>query len=177
MTVAVSHPTLFASMTLTGTSPDTVGTASATVTPPSAIQTLTLSIPLIVNPSHSATFAVTATMATNPAMIQRNVAYAAMIGPVDTGNGLGPLAAGLSLLGLGMMVLPAVNRRRAWLVLTLVIALAATQVGCGGGGGSSNNTSPALASTQTVTAVAATNGSGGVTFGGLPATLGTITLK
>jgi len=175
VTVAVSHPTLFASMTLTGTSPDTVGTASATATPPTASQALTLSIPLTVNPGHSASFSLTMTISMTPAMLERNVAYAGMIGPVDTGNGLGPLAAGLSILGLGMMVLPAVNRRRAWLVLIAAIALAATQVGCGSGGGG-GSTSTAIASTQTVTAIAATSAGGAVTFSGLPAPLGTTTV-
>jgi hypothetical protein len=69
-----------------------------------------------------------------------------------------------------MLVLPAANRRRVWLVLAAVLLLAATQVGCGG------NNKSVLASTQTVTAIAATNAGGAVTFGGLPATLGTMTL-
>ena len=104
-------------------------------------------------------------------MIDRKIAYAGMIiGP--GGNGLGPLAAGLAILGLGMLVLPAANRRRVWLVLAAGLLLAATQVGCGGGGGGKS----VISSTQTLKAIAATNAGGAVTFSGLPATLGTMTL-
>lgn len=109
-----------------------------------------------------------------PVMNERKVAYAGIIGARDDGNGLGPLAVGLSLLGLGMLAFPAANRRRMWFVLAAGMLLAATVAGCGGGGGGGSKS--VISSSQTVTAVAATNAGGAVKFSGLPATLGTLTL-
>jgi hypothetical protein len=70
--------------------------------------------------------------------------------------------------------IPAGRRRRAALMATLAIALAAAELGC-----SSNSDHPILAqSSQTVTAVSATYPSGsGVDVIGLPAPLGTIWIR
>ncbi|MGD0073953.1 MAG: hypothetical protein ABSD31_06380 [Candidatus Binataceae bacterium] len=164
---------LFASMTLTCTS--CTGTPSITLAGAPLLNFFDFAAaysPGIVIPAgDSATFALTATIAANPAMIDRGVAYAAMLEPTDPGNGVGQLGAAFCAIGLVMMVLPASDRRRASLVLVLAVALTATQVGCGSS--SSNNPK---SSTQAVTAIAATNGEGTVVVGGLPATLGTITI-
>ena len=150
-----------------------------TVTPPwiaSHFETgthvvFTFAPPIIVPVSGSATFSLTANISMTPAMAEHKVAYAGIIiGARGNGSGLGPLAVGLSILGLGMLAFPAANRRRVWLVMAAVLLLAVTQVGCGG------NNKSVLSSTQTVTAIAATNTGGAVTFGGLPAKLGTMTL-
>ncbi len=77
----------------------------------------------------------------------------------------------MSILGLGLLAFPTANRRRMWLLLAAGTLLVATAAGCG----SSNNRN-VLSSTQTVTAISATNTDGGVTFDGLPAKLGTMTL-
>ncbi len=169
VTVAVSHPSMFSSMTLTCTSCE--GTPSVTVTPPSGSTVFTFAPPISVAVGDSATFALTANISLTPAMTEQKVVYAGIIGTRGNGSGLGPLAVGLSILGLGMLAFPAANRRRMWLVIAAGLLLAVTAAGCGGGGGKS-----VISSTQKVTAIAAINADGGVTFGGLPAKLGTLTL-
>ena len=170
VTVAVSHPSLFSSLTLICTSCE--GSPSVTVTPPSASTVFTFGAPIIVPVEGSATFALTANISLTPVMAEHKVVYAGIVGARDNGSGLGPLAVGLSILGLGMLAFPAANRRRMWLVMAAGLLLAATAAGCGGSGGGKS----VISSTQKVIAIAATNEGGGVTFGGLPATLGTMTL-
>jgi len=102
-----------------------------------------------------------------------SVKYAAITpGPALAGGGELLMCAGLLVIGIPLMMLPAARRRRIMFGVILALALAATQLGCGGGGG---NNHPFVFSSQQVSAVTATFTSGGaVGVSGLPAKLGTI---
>lgn len=166
----------------------TKASQSATATPPTASTVFDFAPPLVVAPGTSVSFALSAMIAANPAMLDRRVVMYAAVAPgfgsladrllgaspgAQRGPdaGLGQLSAGLGLLGLLLMPLGAGRRRRA-LVLAMLLLLAAGAAGCGDGA------TRGLQSTQVVPAggIAPTNAGGPVSVGGLPATLGTIHL-
>ncbi len=176
VTVNVSGPALYSSLTLTAT----VGGSSQTVTvsPPSSSTAFNFSPALSVPGGGSASFSLSATIVVTPARLERRtVAYAAVLGGLDGGgSGLGSLEVGLALLGLGLMMALPAARRRTVMLLALLMVLSANQVGCTGGSGIPTHLM--LFSTQAVAAVSATGPSGGpVTFTGLPASLGRVSLQ
>jgi len=186
VTVSVSDPALYSSLKLTAT----VGESSQTVTfsPPSSSTVFKFSPALSVPSGGSASFSLNATISTSPAMLERRaVVYAAMLVGPDAGtSGLGSLEASLALLGLGLMIVAPATRRRTMILLALLMVLAASQVGCGDGGGGGTlliptptaKPTPKSSSTQVVAAISATGGGGRpVTFTGLPASLGKVSLQ
>lgn len=60
------------------------------------------------------------------------VAYAGLVVDVHGGHGMVPLSVALSLVGLGITVLPGGRRRRLLIAIVFMLVFAATQVGCGG---------------------------------------------
>ncbi len=190
LTVAVSDAALYSSLALTAT----VGASSQTVTvsPPSSSTVFNFSPTLSVPGGSSVTFSLSATISMTPAMIERrSVVYAAMLAiPDGDGGGASPLGMVLMLLGLGLITARPATRRRTVVLLALLTMLAASQVGCGGGGGGvtlvvptptatpTPTPTPKPSSTQLVTAVSATGaGLGSLTFTGLPASLGKVSLQ
>ena len=177
VTIGVSDPNLFSSMTLTAT----IGgnqTVSGPVTPTSATS-FTFSPALSLPAGQSASFALSTVISMNPAKNDRpriQFAYAGIISvPGGKGGGSGgfiPLLVGFALLGIGL--LGASERKRltvaAFAALIVVVALGAA--GCGGSSGGGTTTS--FSSTQTVQGAMVTLGGTTQTVGGLPATLGKI---
>ena len=167
MDITVSNPGVFASLTLSG------GGQSVTVSPASATTHFALS-PIGLAAGTSLTFSLKGVIALHPVMLQTGIKYAGItIGVASTlaGGAQLPMSAGLLLIGLALMAMPASRRRRIVFGAILVIALAATQLGCGGG----SNGTTIFASSQAATAVTATYTSGGaVEVRGLPAQLGVI---
>ncbi|HZY58343.1 MAG TPA: hypothetical protein VFE56_01190, partial [Candidatus Binataceae bacterium] len=169
VSITVSDPAIFSSMTLSGGGQ----TVSAS---PQAVTVFTLA-PIGLAAGASLTFSMNATIGgnrDNVATLGGPVKYAGLtaLPPAAlTDRAALPMAVGLMLIGLALTGLPADRRRRIALGAMLLIALAATQLGCGG----SSNTPTLLSSSQAVTGVAATFTSGGaVTVEGLPAQLGII---
>lgn len=167
LTIAVSDPALFSSMTLSGAG------QSVTVTPPSATTTFTFSSPIALAAGSSVTFSLSAVIAMNSVMLSGEIKYAGLtpIGSLPITAGTWPIAGGLLILGFALFGVSDGTRRRAIVIVVLALGLAAASVGCDGG--SSNNLHFA-SSSQQVTAVNDTAGGVAVTVAGLPAQLGTI---
>jgi len=165
VTVTVSNPGVFSSLTLTGAG------QSVKVSPVTGNTSFAFS-PISLAPGASLTFSLSGAVALVPVMLD-SVKYAAITpGPALAGGGELLMCAGLLVIGIPLMMLPAARRRRIMFGVILALALAATQLGCGGGGG---NNHPFVFSSQQVSAVTATFTSGGaVGVSGLPAKLGTI---
>ena len=165
VTVMVGSPTIFSSLTLSG------GGQSVTVAP-RAVTVFALA-PIGLAAGASLTFSFSAVIAGNTAMLSGPVKYAGLIAVSPAGltaTAALPMSVGLMLIGLALTGMPAGRRRRIALGALLLIALAATQLGCSGG---SNANLTLVGSGQTVTGVAATFASGGaVKVSGLPASLG-----
>ncbi len=167
--VRVSNPSAFTSLKLSG------GGQSVKASAPGA-NTLFTFAPISLPAKGSLIFSLNA--ATNSVVVMGGpVAYA------DAGMSIGlglTSRAGLLLvvafliIGLTLNTLPVGRRRKATLIATLALARAAAESGCGGG---SNH--PILAqSSQTVTAVSEMYPSGNsVEVTGLPAPLGTISIR
>jgi hypothetical protein len=166
VTVKVSHPALFSSMTLRGAG------QSVTVTQPTASTMFTFTTPITMPARGSVMFSVSAVIAAHPVMLGNEITYAGLTLtdslPVTTSTW--PLAGGLLMLGIALMGLPDSTRRRAIIIAALALGLAAASAGCGG-----SSSSPALvSSTQQVTAVAVNAEGTSEPVEGLPAPISTI---
>ena len=166
--VTVSNPGIFASLTLTGSG------QTVTVSPASATTHFALSPGVTLAAGGSLTFSLSGMISAHPVMRDSGIKYAGLVmagGWGSIGRADLPATAGLLLMGLALTSVPAARRRRIVLGAGLVIALAATQLGCGG---SSNNTT-LITSSQAVSAITITNSTGGpVGVSGLPAALSVI---
>lgn len=181
VTLTVSDPNLYSSLALTATVSGTPHTV--TVSPPTSSTVFTFSPALSVPAGGSASFSLSATISTTPAMLERRRFEYATILDWPGAGGLGSLETGLGLLALVLMiVLPAV-RRRTLILLALLMVLAASETGCGSNSSATVSlptatATPKPSSSQTVTSVSATaSGGGTVTFTGLPASLGKVSLQ
>jgi BNR-Asp box repeat len=165
--VTVSNPGIFSSLTLNG------GGQSVTVTPASATTNFIFS-PIGLAARASLTFSLSGVIAVNPVMLDSGIRYAGFTpGLTLADNGELPMGAGLLMIGMSLMAIPAARRRRIVFGAMLAIALAASQLGCG----SSSNGVRILSSNQTVTEIMAKSTSGGaVAVSGLPAKLSTISV-
>ena len=167
VSITVSSPTIFSSLTLSG------GGQSVSATP-SAVTVFALA-PIGLAAGASLTFSLSAVIAGNTAMLSGPVKFAGLIAVSPAGltaTAALPMTIGLMLIGLVLTGMPAGRRRRIALGAMLLIALAATQLGCSSG---SNANLILVGSGQTVTGVAVTFASGGaVKVSGLPASLGTV---
>ena len=167
VTISVSRPGLFSSMTLSD------DRQSQTVTPPVASSTFTFAAPITVAAGGSATFSLSAVIAMHPVMLGSKFKYAGLTltASLPITRSTWPLAGGLFMLGFVLMGLPDSTRRRAIILAVLTLGLAAASAGCGG---SSSGGPNLVTSTQQVAAVADTAGGGPETVGGVPAALGTV---
>jgi hypothetical protein len=179
VTIGVSDPKVFSSLTLTATNGGAL-IVSGPVTPASSTIFI-FSPPLSLSTGQSAKVALSTVISMHPAMNnQRRVQYAyAAIIPTTGGKdgnwgGLGPLLFGLGLVGASLLGVGEPRRLRivAFTSLALVIALGAA--GCGGGGAGGGAPVVRPSSTQTVQAASVTASGLTQTVGGLPATLGEI---
>ena len=158
VTVSVSRPSIFSSMTITA------GSASATVAPPTTSTTFNFTTPVSIAAGGSVTFDLSGVIAGNSAMAESQVRYAELM-PMSLPR-THPLQTGFLVIGFALLALPVGTRRRAVIGVVLLLALAFSVVGCGGSsGGASSVQGPSSA--QEVTAV-------GIPASGLPASLGTI---
>lgn len=180
VTIGVSNPSAFSTMTLTGTVNGK--TQAVNISP--------------INTSNSTNFTFTAVLPGGAALfVLSGTATSALPSPspgatsgssssvvLDTGGaslGVWPRGVGqpplwlLALLMVGLLIAGGKLERRHLVVLALGVVMAATQLGCGNvslfGSGSSG-----ITSTQSVNALAISSGS--VAPGNLPAALGTITV-
>ena len=121
-----------------------------------------------------AQFTLNATLSPNAARADTPVRYASLL-PGGGSGGTLPMGAGLGLLGIGLLAMPAGRRRRALVIAALLLLLASSQIGCGGG---SSGIVVLNSSQQQVPAggVGVANPQGAVGVQGLPATLSTIRL-
>jgi hypothetical protein len=182
--VSFSQPQVFFSATLTGTSPDSTGLASASATPPSATKSFILSQPLVVNSGDSASFNLTVTLAISVALSVPGepgpIAYAAVISaPAAIMDRVGPgPGSSLLVIGMSLLVIGAATRRRAIALAMMALFVAVAAVGCQGGSSSSSSSSGigpvASASRQTINQIKATANGSRVAFSGLPADLGDV---
>jgi hypothetical protein len=125
--VTVSEPEGLASLTATE------GTQIATVAPVAATNTLTFNPPISLAEGETATFSLTAETAEGNAAIGDRFIYAGML--IDR-SPIGPLGAGMMLLGVMLMPMGTRRRRRAIVMAIAAIALTVAVVGCGSSGGS-----------------------------------------
>jgi len=181
VTVTLSNPSAFASLTLNGTSG---GSSQAASAPPASTTTFTFSLPALL-PAGVATFRLsgTATSATPSAsatatpagtLLMRDAkhpGYAAIAWPSAAAPPVGLMA----LAAIGLLFAAGRLRRRHLVLLAAGAILAATQLGCGNVGlfGSSGSSS-GYTSTQRVTALGVSSGG---TVIGLPVSLGTISVN
>ena len=176
VTIAVSDPKVFSSMTLTAT----LGaqTVSGPVTPARSTA-FTFSPGLSLASGQSVSFALNTVIAMHHAMSDARpiqFAYAGIIPSTgkrkaDT-SGLGTLLIGFALLGMALRGGSERRRMRIAGFAALMILLTLGAPGCGGSGGGALPPTPS--STQMVTAATVTIDGTAQVVGGLPATLGTI---
>ena len=168
VTYTVGTPGLFASTTLT------VNGIPQAAAPPSFTNSPAFSVAIA--PSSSVTCGMSAVISTNPSSTERlenlRPAFASAFGPA---TGASNRAAGVLLMAaLAMLVAAGQLRRRHLVVLALAMILAATEAACG----NTHNSSVVGASSQKITAMSATSNRGvAVTFSGLPAIMGTLTVQ
>ncbi len=166
LTVSVTRPGLFSSMTLSG------GGQSVTVTPPTANTTFTFKTPVMIPAGGSVRFSLSAVIAANPVMLGKEIKYAGLTvtAAVPGGGSTWPLSGALLMLGIALLGLPDRTRRRALILAVLALGFAAASSGCGGG----NNGPRFETSAQDPTAVNVTAGGMPETVAGVPASLGTV---
>ena len=180
VTISISNPNLFSSMTLTGTGSD--GTTTQTVSVP--LQTSSTvdftGLPVAVG-TQPATFSLSATIAggatPTPTSDSGGIAFASMVWP-HSNAASGTILAVLGLLAVSMLWLDGRLKRRHLIALAIALMLAATEVGCGDcsgslfgcGGGNSGTGS----SDQQITGVTSSPTTT-VTCTSSPCDLGTIT--
>ncbi len=173
VTVALSDPRLFSSLTLIGSVNG--GAAQTALTGTLASSTVfTFSPALSVPAGAVATFTLNATISVTPARADSAVRYAGLMAGRERPGEL-PLVVALGMLGIGLLAMPAGRRRRVLVIAGLIMLLAASQIGCGSNG---TNTTVLLSSQQQVPTggVAVTNTHGPLGVVGLPATISTIQL-
>lgn len=179
VTISISNPSLFSSMTLTATGSDSV---SQTVSVPlQTSSTLTFAEAVAVSLDQpAATFSLSATIAGSaatptPTSNNGGIAFASVVWPHHNAPS-GTILWMLGLLAVGMLWLDGRLKRRHLVALAIALVLAATEVGCGdcsssvfGCGGSNTGIG---SSDQQVTSIGTPTS---VSLTGVPADLGTIT--
>jgi len=177
--ISISNPSLFSSMTLTGTGSDgTIQTPPSVQNPSSPVSFSFTGLPVSVG-QPPASFSLSATIAggatPTPTSDSGGIAFASIVWPHDNPASK-PFLAVLGLLTVGMLWLDGRLKRRHLVALAIALVLAATEVGCGNCSGSlfgCNGSSAGTGSSdQQVTLVVA---SPVVALTGVPADLGTIT--
>jgi hypothetical protein len=171
VTVSFSDPGLFSSASLSATVGGTTQQSQA-ATPPSASTTFTFSPALVLPPGGTASFSLSATVASKTAARERRlmIAYAGdgARGPRGGGDLRGLIS--LCLIGLGLCVVDRRRLRRTALIAVMMLALGTGLSACGGGSGGASTTP---SSSQNVTQI--TGPSGAIDYSGLPASLGKVT--
>jgi len=187
VTISISNPSLFSSMTLIGTGSD--GTTTQTLSVPlqssSTVSfTVTCSgcttagLPVAVG-TQTASFSLSATIAggatATPTSDSGGIAFASLFWPHHNAASRTILTL-LGLFAVGMLWLDGRLKRRHLVALAIALVLAATEVGCGncsgsllGCGGSNTGTG---SSDQQITQIGTPTS---VSLSGVPADLGTIT--
>jgi len=180
VTIAFDNADLFSSTTLTGSAAGV--SESSTFIPPLDIPSISykFATPLIVPTDGDATFTLSLTITKTPEITMRKtrVIYAGMF-DIGAGRyrGLGALSAALMLLSLCTVAVGGSRRRVMIALIMLMLAVAATQVGCDNGSVATSGGGP-IRSTQTASDVAAAGQTGGaVKIGGLPVFLSTVSLQ
>jgi len=180
VTIGVSDPFVFSSFTLTAT----IGTKSSTSSPEATLKhsVFTFSPALSLPAGQSATFSLSTVIAITPGMIDRpgvRFAYASIIPSAGNGTngrsgGLGHLLLGLGLLGICLAGTSERRRLKIAIFAAMLTVVAIGAAGCGGSSGPHGN--GLFSSTQTVESASVTVGSVAQSVGGVPVTLGTITV-
>jgi len=178
VSVTVSHPSIFSSLTLTA-SLNSVPAGSVTVTAPdiTATTVFTFSPPITI-PSDSGatlTFSLAGVISGGKSAdleTMSKVKLAGIAGSQKPGGG-DALMLSLGLLGFAILPLSGKQRRRAAILSGAILLMATALAGCGGGGGSGGAVA-ANASTQQVVAVDVSEGGNQVAVGGLPIDLGKV---
>jgi subtilase family serine protease len=171
--LTISKPGLFAALSLSaavngGTAQDaTSGTIGSTTT-------FTFNPALSIPVDGSAVFTLSATLG-GSARAEGTIRFAGVMAVPGGWRGGMPLALALCLTGLAMLAVKRSRRRMLFGALALLL-IAAAQAGCGGGSRGGGVTGK---SQQTVAdgGIAVSTSGGAVIVQGLPATMGTITLK
>ncbi|MGO9059198.1 MAG: protease pro-enzyme activation domain-containing protein [Candidatus Binataceae bacterium] len=173
VTVALSNPGLFSNLTMSGSVNGAAAQTAVTGTLGNST-VFTFNPPLSMPAGAVAQFTLNATLSPNAARADTPVRYASLL-PGGGSGGTLPMGAGLGLLGIGLLAMPAGRRRRALVIAALLLLLASSQIGCGGG---SSGIVVLNSSQQQVPAggVGVANPQGAVGVQGLPATLSTIRL-
>ncbi len=175
---SISNASLFSAMTLTATGSDS--TVQSVSVPLQASGTVTFPVAVAVNLNQpAATFSLSATVAggATPTTTSNSgsIAFASLLWPHRGASSRTTLAI-FGLFAIGMLWMDGRLKRRHLVALAIVMALAATEVGCGNCSGSifgcSGSNSGVGSSDQQITAVGATPTT---SLSGVPADLGTIT--
>jgi|GEM_PF-1522262 subtilase family serine protease len=168
VTVSVSQPSVFASLTLSGAG------QRVTVSSPSASTTFTFSPALTVASGGSITFLLSATIS-SIAMLDGGTVRLAGVVALRLSSGDMALSGVLMLIGVGLIAVPISSRRRLAWALIAALAMTAGIAGCGG----SSSSKPGIVATsiQAVSAVAISGPSGPVGVSGLPASLGEVSVQ
>ncbi len=178
VSVTVSHPGIFSSLTLTA-SLDSVPAGSVTVSAPdiSSTTVFTFSPPITIpfDSGATLTFSLAGVISGGKSAELETVLkvrLAGIVGSQKPGGG-GALMLSLSLLGFVMLPLSDRQRRRAAIMSGAFLLMATALAGCGGGGGSSGATA-ASSSSQQVVAMDVSEGGNPVGVGGFPIDLGKV---
>jgi hypothetical protein len=168
VTLAVDHPGLFSSMTMTGTLGGT--SQPSTVSPPGSSVDFVFS--LAVGNGQTATFNLAAVVSNTPIASagprSGHPVYAAISWPAPSGKS-GTSGAMLTALAMGILLMTGRLRRRHLAFLALALIMGATELGCG------DSISGVIGtSSQSVTALAIDTAP---TVNGLPAALGAISVQ
>ncbi|HUA33021.1 MAG TPA: protease pro-enzyme activation domain-containing protein [Candidatus Binataceae bacterium] len=160
VTIGLSSPSLFSALGVSAN--EESGEAAG---PISSSNEFTFSPALTVGSGQSITFTIAATIASGATSMTApmHIAYASVIATrAGAHDGLLPLFASLTLMGLGLLAWRGDSRKRSIITaLALVVVLAASLAGCSG---SSSGAPPLPSSTISVTS-ATTSGGGGATSG------------
>ena len=180
VTIAFDNADLFSSTTLTGIAAGV--SESSTFVPPLDIPSISykFATPLTVPTGGDATFTLSLTITKTPQITMRRPQFV-YAGLFDSGAGRGSpglaaLSGALMLLSLCTAVIGRSRRRTMIALIMLMLAVAATQVGCDNG--SVATSGGPIRSTQTASDVAAASQTGGpMKIGGLPVFLSTVSLQ
>jgi hypothetical protein len=178
ITVALSKPAVFSAVKLAATFGGSTSAGSSTS--PAASTVITMSPPIVLAAGAQASFTLTGTLSSSTVVMGPNRGGPTQMASAASrrigGTGEAPLALGVGVLMMGL-VLPGSRKRRLLLFVVLLAALG-SQTSCGS---SSNNFQliPFSASSSVMVTGAAGTGPSGtaVTVTGTPVTLGTVTLK